>query len=391
LAESNAIVDSRPPGAAATALIAVSVIFFAFGVNVGMWAAHIPVIQSRLGIDTATLGLSLLSAAIGTMFAQPLAGMLVARVGSRPTTVLFSVLSAIAMAAAIASGSVVQLFIALAFIGIMWGAANVAMNTQGTELEVLRARPTLSSFHAFASLGMLAGAALGGILIGAGWGNGEGAAAVAILSVIASLLTARMLLDARPQSRGASFTLPNRAVLVLGLLALLMFLVEGGMVDWSALFLATVKGASESWAPFGFVVFTGTMAAFRLLGNRIVTALGRRNVVVFGGLLVAAGMALAILSPWLWLSVVGFVLVGAGAANVVPTLIATAGQTPGIQPSMAIGAVTTMMTFGLLVGPPVVGLVAHRFGLPVGLCLLAAAGLAVAALARLRTWPPIAR
>ena len=140
------------------AMLAVSVIFFAFGVNVGMWAAHIPVIQSRLGIDTGTLGLSLLSAAIGTMIAQPLAGMLVARVGSRPTTILFSVLAAISMAAAIASGSVVQLFIALAFIGIMWGAANVAMNTQGTELEMLRARPTLSSFHACASLGMLAGA-----------------------------------------------------------------------------------------------------------------------------------------------------------------------------------------------------------------------------------------
>jgi predicted MFS family arabinose efflux permease len=65
------------------------------------------------------------------------------------------------------------------------------MNTQASELEAARGRPTMSSFHAGFSIGSLAGATVGGLLIGAGWGNGAGAAAVAALSVAAAILVTR--------------------------------------------------------------------------------------------------------------------------------------------------------------------------------------------------------
>lgn len=370
------------------ARVAVTVLFFLFGINVGLWATHIPIVQARLDISPAILGLALLAAAAGTIAGQPALGALMARIGSRSPARVLPLLAAVATLLIIVSPTVPYLF-ALAFaIGVLWGGMNVAMNTQASEIEVLRCRPTMSTFHAAASLGMLAGATLGGLIIGRGWGGGQGAAGVAALAVVAALFAGRHLVRDEPSERKPAFVLPSRSVLGIGALAFLMFLVEGGMVDWSALFLAVEKGASPAWAAAGFAFFTAAMASFRAIGNRIVAVLGRQRTVVFGGLVSASGIFAAIAAPWPLLSACGFLLVGIGAANVVPILMSTAAQTPGVPPSISVGAVSSMMTAGFLVGPPLIGFVSDALGLSVGISLMGVAGLAVAVAAMQRTWQP---
>ncbi len=80
---------------------------------------------------------------------------------------------------------------------------------------------------------MLSSSALGALLIGMGWIRGEASAVVALVAVIITLVAARFLLppDRQPKHAGPAFVLPNRAVVGFGVLALLIFLVEGGMVD----------------------------------------------------------------------------------------------------------------------------------------------------------------
>ena len=368
------------------ARVAVTAVFFLFGINVGLWAAHIPVVQARLDITPGMLGLALLAAAVGTIVGQPALGMLMARIGSRLPTIVLPATAAISAVLIIASPTVPFLFVLAFAIGVFWGGMAVAMNTQASEIEVLRGKPTMSTFHAAASLGMLAGATLGGLIIGQGWGNGQGAAVVAVLAIATSLVAARDLIHDEPCERRPAFVMPSRSVLGIGILAFLMFLIEGGMIDWSALFLAIEKGASPAWAAAGFAFFTGAMALFRAIGNRIVAALGRKRTVVIGGLTTAAGIFFAVVAPWPLLSACGFLLVGAGAANVVPILMSTAAQTPGAAPSVSIGAVSSMMTAGLLVGPPLIGFVSDAFGLSVGVSLMGIVGIAVAVAAAMRPW-----
>jgi MFS family permease len=367
-------------------LAAACVIFVQFGLFIGTWASHIPIVQARLGLDTASLGLALLGAGVGTIVSQPVAGILVGRVGSRPTTVAFAILSAVSLVLAVTSQTFAWFLAACAAIGVCWGGFNVSMNTQGNEIELARSRPTLSLLHAFVSLGMLSGAAIGALLIGMGWRNGEAAIVVAAVCVVFSLGAARYLLPSPPSTGAGGFTWPDRAVIGFGVLALLIFLVEGGMVDWSALFLAFEKGASEAVAPLGFFAYALAMAVVRLLGERLILAWGRRALVVGGAAIVACGLAVAALSPWLWLSVAAFAITGAATANIIPTLIASAAQTPGVQAPIAIGTVTTMMTFGLLVGPPIIGFVSHQLGLTSGIGLMAMAAVAVAILASTLRW-----
>ena len=77
-------------------------------------------------------------------------------------------------------------------------------------------------------------------------------------------------------------------------------------------------------------------------------------------------------------AVLGFAVCGLGIANAVPLLFSAAGRLDPPGPSLA--ATFTIGYTGFIVGPPLIGLLADRAGLPKTLALLVVAALAVAAL-----------
>ena len=68
------------------ARFAVAAVFLANGIVMGTWAAHIPLVEERLGISHSTLGLALFAMALGALLAMPLTGPAVARFGSALVT-----------------------------------------------------------------------------------------------------------------------------------------------------------------------------------------------------------------------------------------------------------------------------------------------------------------
>jgi hypothetical protein len=76
-----------------------------------------------------------------------------------------------------------------------------------------------------------------------------------------------------------------------------------------------------------------------------------------------AGFAVVLLSPLATLALAGFLLIGLGAANIVPVLFRRAGSQKAMPAAMAIAAITTTGYAGILVGPAGVGFVAKAMGL----------------------------
>jgi MFS family permease len=76
--------------------------------------------------------------------------------------------------------------------------------------------------------------------------------------------------------------------------------------------------------------------------------------------------------------VIGFAVCGLGIANAVPLLFSAAGRLDPPGPSLA--ATFTIGYTGFIVGPPLIGLLADREGLPKTLALLVLASLVVAVL-----------
>ncbi|MEX5745264.1 MFS transporter [Massilia sp. X63] len=367
------------PSSFSAARWSISTVFLLNGAGIGLWAAHVPVVQARAGIDTATLSMVLLTIAAGALVAMPLMGGLTARWGTRRMTLLSGFAFAALLAAVMGVSDLRLLFPAAFAFGVSNGALDVAMNANASEVETARGRPTMSSFHGFYSLGGLLGAALGGAIVGQGWGDGRGALAMGIATAVALALAAPRVMAFTPtHEAGSHFQLPRGAALSLGLLALLCFAVEGALVDWSALLMQERTGAAPAQAALAYSAFSVAMAACRFAGDRLILRVGALRVMVLGGLAMFAGLATAVLSTHFALSAAGFALIGIGAANVVPLLFGAAARIPGMSAGAGVAAVATLGYGGLLLAPPVLGYIAAQASIMVALGVLSLSGLVIA-------------
>lgn len=357
----------------------------------GIWGTHIPAISHRLGIDTATLGIALLCIAVGSIVTQPPVGWLVGMTGSRPVAAIAAVLMPASLLVPVNAPNLTTLCIGLFLMGASFGAFGVAANLQGTEVEAIRQRPTISMFHAFFSIGALLGAAAGGWVTAIGAGNGSGASVAAIALIALGLVASFNFLPSRPRPSGEPrFAWPSRALVALATITFLCFGIEGAILDWSALYLSSAKGANLAFAASGYALFATLMAIGRFTGSSVVARIGDRATVSGGGVLIAVGLALAIGSPIAALSTIGFGLVGLGAANIVPRSFSASARTPGLPPGIGIAVVATTGFCGFLATPPIIGFVAHAFSLSAALSLLVLSGVAVAILAARANWHPLA-
>jgi MFS family permease len=362
---------------------AISTVFLLNGAGIGLWAAHVPTVQARMGIDTGMLSMVLLTVAAGALLAMPLMGGLTGRWGTRRMVLLSGFAFAAMTPLIMGAPSLPLLFIAAFLFGVSNGALDVAMNANASEVETARGLPTMSSFHGFFSLGGLFGAGIGGLLVGQGLGHGQGALMVGVVTAVVLALSApRVMGFAATHGAGSHFSLPRGAALGLGLLALLCFAVEGALVDWSALLMEERTGATPASAALGFSAFSIAMAACRFAGDRLIVRFGALRIMVVGGLAMFAGLALAVASTHFVLSAVGFALVGLGAANVVPLLFGAAARIPGMSAGNGVAAVATLGYGGLLLAPPVLGWVAMHSSIMVALGGLSLSGLVIALSAR---------
>lgn len=370
---------NQHPSSLSAARWSISTVFLLNGAGIGLWAAHVPVVQARAGIDTGTLSMVLLTIAAGALLAMPLMGGFTARWGTRRMVLVSGFAFAALLAMIMGVSDLRLLFLAAFAFGISNGALDVAMNANASEVETARGIPTMSSFHGFFSLGGLVGAALGGIIISQGWGDGQGAFAMGIVTAIALALAApRVMAFAPTHEAGSHFQLPRGAALSLGLLALLCFAVEGALVDWSALLMQERTGAAPAQAALAYSAFSIAMAACRFAGDRMILRFGALRVMVLGGLAMFAGLATAVLSTHFLLSAAGFALIGIGAANVVPLLFGAASRIPGMSAGAGVAAVATLGYGGLLLAPPVLGYIASHASIMVALGMLSLSGLVIA-------------
>jgi MFS family permease len=368
---------------------AVAAIFFANGAIMGTWAAHIPLVEQRLGISHATLGVALLAMALGALVAMPLGGAAIARVGSaavmRASTIVWC---AAFLLPILAPGPLVLIATLLVF-GAANGVMDVAMNAHGVLVEGRLGRPVMSSYHGMWSLGGLTGAGAAALLLPLVPAIAEAVLMTALLGVAVAAALINLLPSACDNAGGggAAFARPGKATLGLGALCFLAMTSEGAVLDWSALHLKTSLALGAGIAATGFAAYSATMAAGRLVGDRLRGHVGAVALVRMGALVAAFGLAAALAVPVPALAVGGFALVGLGLSNLVPIFLGAAGRIPGQAPGTAIAAVATMGYCGFLAGPPLVGFAAEAtslataLGLIVLACILISIGAAAVGLA----------
>lgn len=374
----------KAPGRAEQA--ATRIAFFVAGLGIAAWAPLVPYAKARTNLDDGALGLLLLCLGAGSILAMPLSGALASRFGCRRVLIGATLLVALMLPVLATAAHLPLLGLALFVFGAGIGSLDCVINIQAVIVERASGRSMMSGFHGLFSLGGIAGAAgvSGLLMLGA-------TPLFATLIVIAILLAAMAwaasgLLPYASKGEGPAFAIPHGVVLFIGMLCFVVFLAEGAMLDWSAVFLTDLRQVDAAHAGLGYAAFASTMTLGRLTGDRFVQRIGPQRIIIWGGLCAAAGLVLATLAPSWLAGLAGYALVGAGCSNIVPVLYTAIGRQKSMPEHIAVPAISTLGYAGILVGPAAIGAVAHVASLPIAFLIVAALLVGVAASApRLRT------
>jgi len=365
---------------------AVYVVFTAAGFAFASWAARIPQVRDQLRVTPGVLGLILLSIAIGSTIAMPLSGLVITRIGERRTVQVMSLTSALGLAT-VAAGYQhgIPLVVAGLFLfGFGMGNWDVAMNVQAAAVEQALGRSIMPRFHAGWSIGTVAGAGLGAIMIVAGVPVTVHLLAVAAAVAIAVPAAARRFLPHAPVPSLAAADLtaadlaapdlaappvrrsPLRAwteprTLLIGLFVLCMAFTEGTGNDWLSLGVIGGYHAAPVLGTLALATFLAAMTIGRWFGPRFIDRFGRVRMLRAGAATALAGLLIIVFGQFLPVALGGAVLLGLGTSLGFPVGLSAAAD----DPRYAAGRVSTASSIGyvaFLAGPPAIGFAGDHVG-----------------------------
>jgi MFS family permease len=355
----------------------VSFSFFVFGVTVGGLIPRIPALKDHLRLTDGQVGIALLGVSLGGMIGSLLSRLLIRHHAATGVRVGILLVCIAGVGPALA-GSLGALVAALFAIGFLWGFIDVLENGFGARLEHTYGRPLINGLHGFWSLGAFVGSLIAGAAALVGLSPFLQFTATGLVIAAASLLVLRGLgglsavSEGLPEFRAVALT---ATVAALAAMSFAGVIAEGGTSDWSALFLRELSHASPGVAAAGFSGFAIAAVLVRFRADRLTARTDARTVVRLGAILTAAGLLLAIALPVLPVAIVGFAIVGAGTAVLLPLTFAAGANLS--RSGGALAAVMASTYAGTIAGPPLIGAAADHVGLRFAMLIPLAAALAV--------------
>ena len=367
---------------ATTQRISLSVYFFLYGFGFATWASRIPSIKVNFDFNEAELGNLLLVMPISSLIGLPISGWLVSKYNSRVPLIVSYVVLVYSLFIIGSAETLVDLVIGVALFAFCTRIGNISVNTMSLALQKTLEKKIIGSFHGLWSLGGLFGALFSTFMVSANVSMKDHFLYVCVFSLILGLVAFPYLLKNDKSTVGNKLILgkPDKYILYLGLMVFFGALCEGGMFDWSGVYFKEVVG--EEVFTLGYLIFMTFMALSRFYSDKLIDQIGMKSTYLLGAVIVTLGIFLVIVFPYYWPVLIGFSLVGIGVSSVIPMTFSLAGNSKKYSPGMAISIISTYGIIGMLIGPPLVGYLAHLVGLKYSFVLFIVCGLMLIPLSR---------
>jgi MFS family permease len=352
-------------------VLAVGFLFSASSLVFGTWVASIPGIKYRLGFNDATLGLSLLLSPLGALTGVVLSTRLFSKIPVGKWMIAGYISLCIIMIMQINSVNRFMFWICLYLFGMNGFLNGVSVNTTVGFLEKKYKRRLMSTCHGMYSLGGGISAGVATIFFALHLPSGWQIVLVASCICIVVFFNRRHILSHnRIIHAGSGLKFPSLSILGISFICMIVFMSEGCVADWSAIYLReSLHGAKEIMG-LGYAGFSAAMTIGRFNGDNIITKFGSKKVVVAGAFIAAIGFLIVVLAPAVSIAIAGYILIGFGCCCIVPVVFSASGSIPGVSTVEGFAMVTTGGLIGFLTGPSIIGFISEKVNLSTGLSLL---------------------
>lgn len=346
----------------------------------GVWNGASATVVDRIGLSATGFGLALTLFTAFYLAAMSGAGALAARIGVRRALLGALLTMGAALGLALEARSAAGLIVTLSLFGAIGGLMDSTMNAEGARVEQALGKPIFVQFHAIASGAVAVGALIGSYLAfhGAHWASTciSEAALLAAAVGVAGAIEERPA-DAARLKGGARLKGVDLGLAILGLAVGVSIVCEGSALAWSSLLLRRATPELAAYAGVGAAFFAGFQSAIRFQVDKVRRLVSDRGLMLGSYALASVGLMLVAADRSFALTVLGFAVIGAGTAAIVPCGFSLAARRPGLSAGLAISAVSFFGLFPRAPAPLLTGLVADALSLSVaffglGLFMLAA-------------------
>lgn len=366
--------------------LAIALFFFSHGFILSSWASRIPNIKTYLSISDAELGTLLLLMPIGQISTMPMSAKIISKYGSKNIVQFGFLIYPLILLIIGLSTSYFQLAICLFLFGVAGNLCNIAINTQGVELESMMYKPMMSSFHGAWSISGFLGALVALLMLNLNLTITVHFLVVLLFVLVIWILNFRFLIHTTPSKNiekesGSIFKYLDKTLVQLGIIGFLSMAIEGAMFDWSGVYFQDIVKAPEQLIILGYTSFVLMMATGRFLGDYLIVKFGRKKVIQMSGIFMTSGLLLSVFSVNLIVCTLAFMMVGLGGSCSIPTVYGVTGKRNKVNASISLTLVSTIAFLGFLIGPPAIGFISDLFDLRYSFMLFSIFGIIMVVIA----------
>ena len=344
------------------ALVAVAVQFFLNGAVFSSFLPRLPEIRDRVGVSIGGLGAMLSVAGLAGIAGSAVVGPAIRRFGTRRVVVLAGTVLSLSLPLIGFARTIGLLFVGLLLMLSLDVLVDVAMNMQGSWLSARRHTPVMNRLHGLWSVGTVVGGLSASRIADAGISlPAHLLAASAFLLIMLFAVASRLLkVDEHPVDPTATNTETGRArrlspmLLLFAAAGLFAVALEHTSMSWATFRFTEDFGASAGFAALGYVAVTMGMTTGRLGGDWLLTRFGPHRLLRLAVAASGAGALAATIPHLRYLNLLGFGLVGIGAATMLPRLYDQAAK-HGELPGAGLAALTSGIRIGIVLSPIIVG------------------------------------
>lgn len=346
---------------------------YVFLFTIGIYFVYIPWNLDRLNIAETDLGLWLFIFGIFNLLSNQITGRIIApKIGAKNIIIIGTIILAICPLLLVSVNSY-SMFMLIAFpFGIAVGFVFPTNQSLVSYIESKTNKIYTPLYQACTSAGSLSGALLAAYVIKKDIDPQITFSVMGIIILLSAIVVYFLGMPRVDEGDGLKdkFKIPEKKILIFGILLMMNFATLGVIIDWSALWLTKDLMAPLFLGGLAIVFFNSGEIIARLTASYIIKMFGEKFV---GGYLPVVGsivLFLSILTSNLYVIISALVLFGLFTANFISIIIRQAIKVTNEPISLAVSNLTTLGFSGFIFGPAVIGYTAKNIGLTFNMYVL---------------------